>query len=482
MSKGIRVSAIIASSVAIAVAMLYFRVRHEAMKESMSWSGPPVHHDLDKFTDDTLRVLMLRDPLVWEEHPRGTSGLEFELLQRFAKRRKMTLAVVPFDHPDSLLKALWQGRGDLGAAQFVQRKEWQGHFSISGSYMAVAPILANPRERPSNDPKFTATDTAYFSEASPFAVMRKKIGRQLNGTDLLQSEGTEDDLLIDLVLGKRRGIVLSDLRAKHEAVRFPTIEFREVSGPSQALCFVTRSSSPQLLKAVNEWLMDEDERVVIEHLARAYENSVPTAGPLHARRIKGARADSISPFDDHFRAHTSTGSWRWELLAAMAWKETRFDSTVSSHRGAMGIMQFMPRTAERLGLDSTSTMDDHIKAAVQYLDRLDMIWLRAVPDKEQRLKFVLASYNAGPGHIIDGQRLAEQLGLDPKVWEGNVEAAVLLLAKPRFFLRPEMKNGYCKGSQVFHYVHGVLTVYDQLCARPGGKTRRGAIATAEQRP
>ena len=96
------------------------------------------------------------------------------------------------------------------------------------------------------------------------------------------------------------------------------------------------------------------------------------------------------------------------------------------------------------------------------LRRLDTIWMRAVPDKQQRLRFVLASYNAGPGHIIDAQRLAEQLGPDPAKWEGHVERAVLLLAKPRFFLRPGMKNGYCKGSQVFHYVRGVLTVYHQL--------------------
>jgi len=482
MSRRVRIAAIIASSVGIAVVMLYFRVRHQAMTQHMPWSGPPFHHDLDKFKDDTLRVLMLRDPLVWEEHQRGTAGLEFELLQRFAKRRKMTLAVVPFDHPDSLLKALWQGRGDLGAAQFVYRKEWKRYFSTSSPYMIVAPVLAHPRGRPSNDPKVSATDTAVLCEASPFAFMEKVLAKRLDGPTMLLSVGTEDDLLTDLVRGKRRGIILSDLRAKHEAVRFPVIEFSGAIGPSQPLGFLTRASSPLLLKAVNDWLIDERENVAILHLIRAYENVVPTPGPLHARRIKGARADSISPFDDQFRAHTTTGSWRWELLAAMAWKETRFDSTVTSRSGAMGIMQFMPRTAERLGLDSASTMEDHIKAAIQYLDRLDMIWLRAVPDKEQRLKFVLASYNAGPGHIIDGQRLAEQLGLDPKVWEGNVEAAVLLLAKPRFFLRPEMKNGYCKGSQVFHYVHGVLTVYDQLCARPGGKKRRGDIATAEQRP
>jgi hypothetical protein len=88
------------------------------------------------------------------------------------------------------------------------------------------------------------------------------------------------------------------------------------------------------------------------------------------------------------------------------------------------------------------------------------------PDREQRLRFALASYNAGPGHVIDAQRLAEHLGLDPKKWEGNVERAILLLAKPRYYMRPEMKNGFCKGSQVFHYVRDVVALYGKLRARP----------------
>ena len=49
---------------------------------------------------------------------------------------------------------------------------------------------------------------------------------------------------------------------------------------------------------------------------------------------------------------------------------------------------------------------------------------------------------------------------------------ILLLAKPRYFLLPEMKNGYCKGSQVFHYVRGVLAVQEQLGRNPGKGERK----------
>lgn len=78
------------------------------------------------------------------------------------------------------------------------------------------------------------------------------------------------------------------------------------------------------------------------------------------------------------------------------------------------------------------------------------------------------------GHIIDAQRLAERSGLDPKRWENHVERAVLLLAKPQYYTRPEMKNGYCKGSQVFHYVRDIVSLYEQLT----GMARSGAQASS----
>ena len=162
----------------------------------------------------------------------------------------------------------------------------------------------------------------------------------------------------------------------------------------------------------------------------------------------------------------------------MAWKESRFDSSAVSSQGAMGIMQIMPRTATKLGLDTSYSVGAHIEAAKRYVSRLDTMWMRAVPDRHQRLRFVLASYNAGPGHVIDAQRLAERIGLDPQQWEHHVERAILLLALPRYYTRPEMKNGYCKGSQVFHYVRDVTALYEQLTG-PHGAKPKAAKVTAE---
>ena len=43
-----------------------------------------------------------------------------------------------------------------------------------------------------------------------------------------------------------------------------------------------------------------------------------------------------------------------------------------------------------------------------------------ITDPVEKIKFTLAAYNAGIGHIYDAQRLAEKYGKDPYVWDDNV--------------------------------------------------------------
>lgn len=428
----------------------------------VAWDRPHVERDFEMIAKDTLRVLVLADPLTWEVRPKAVTGLEFELLERFAERHQLPMITIPMEDPDSMWSALQTGRGDVMAAQYSAQDDHDGWAALTAPYQMVRPMQARLREDHLNvDPSHSVNDTLVMSRWSPFLEDRvgQKSGRSGSGT--LVVAGTPEELLMDVVLGRRHGAVVTDAIASHEGQRFPVLEFTPLDGPQRALSFVVRSNAPDLLARLDEWIGNPAEVVFRQTLADTYMSRLPKTGALRKRSMP-ANADSISPYDADFREYGNGFGWKWQLLAAMAWKESRFDSSAVSHMGAHGIMQFMPRTAAHYGVDSSLVVADHINAAKRYIGRLDTMWMRAVPDREQRLRFVLASYNAGLGHIIDAQRLAEHLGLDPERWEHHVERAVLLLAKPRYYMRPEMKNGFCKGSQVFHYVRDVVALYNQL--------------------
>jgi len=430
------------------------------------WDHPQVERDLADIVRDTLRVLVLRDPLSWEQRPKAETGLEFELLERFARHGHMRIKAIVIDHPDSILLALQQGRGDVIAAQLTPRREQEGWVALSHPYHTVLPMVARMREDP-----LSKRGVVDGLKEKPVLSVWSPIAGDLHRGDSARytlDPGTPEDLLMKVVVGEVPSTVVTDGVAGYEAQRFPALEFTPTDGEARPLCFAVRTNSPELLKYLDGWLGAKTEIAFRRTLIDTYLGRLPKAGALR-KRMMPVNGDSISPYDADFRSYGDGFGWKWQLLAAMAWKESRFDSSAVSSQGAQGIMQIMPRTAERLGLDSTHAVGDHIVAAKRYISRLDTLWMRAVPDRDQRLRFVLASYNAGPGHIIDAQRLAERLGLDPERWEHNVERTVQMLAKPRYYMRPEMKNGFCKGSQVFHYVRDIVALYGQLTGMPAPK-------------
>ena len=121
----------------------------------------------------------------------------------------------------------------------------------------------------------------------------------------------------------------------------------------------------------------------------------------------------------------------------------------------------MPETAKRFGATDLNDPIQSIKAGVGYLKYLDNYWIKKIPDQEQRLKFILASYNAGLSHIIDAYKLAEKYGKDPTRWDDNVAAMLLKKSDPQYYRDPLVSVGYCKCEEPVNYVIAVLERFEQ---------------------
>jgi len=77
------------------------------------------------------------------------------------------------------------------------------------------------------------------------------------------------------------------------------------------------------------------------------------------------------------------------LIAAMAFRESRFDAAAVSRRGAQGVMQLMPKTARALGVKDSFDPRQNVLAGTKYL--------RTLLDRfHGDVELSLAAYNAGP--------------------------------------------------------------------------------------
>ncbi|MFN8350360.1 MAG: transglycosylase SLT domain-containing protein [Flavobacteriales bacterium] len=433
--------------------------------------GPQVRRDLAEIRHDTLRVLVIVDPLTYDTVNGVASGTEWEVLERFARRRQLPIKAVPVDHPDSLLALLQRGAGDILAAQLTP-DGWAGrHVHYSRPYRAVAPVRISLKRDPllrgaaRGARKAGAVDTLVLPRFSTFLGLAQPFDSSALPVHPVPDARTPFALLVDVALGHCPAAVVSDALAAPMAQRFTHLRCDARVGPPVPLAFAVRTNSPKLLHALNEHLESPREQEALRMFISPHGTGRRGQGAIRTLPELSFGTDSISPFDSLFQAHTEDGAHDWRLVAALAFKESRFDTSALSHAGAQGLMQMMPSTLERLGHDTADGVGGTIQAATRYLAQLDTVWRASVPNGEQRLKFVLAAYNAGPGHIKDAQRLAERFGLDPQRWDGNVERAILLLSDPHFHQLPEVKNGYCRGHETFWHVRDVIGAFHQFRAK-----------------
>jgi soluble lytic murein transglycosylase-like protein len=80
------------------------------------------------------------------------------------------------------------------------------------------------------------------------------------------------------------------------------------------------------------------------------------------------------------------------LIRAMAWRESRFQQTAVSPKGAIGVMQLTSGTARRLGVDPYD-LRQNIHGGAAYMSQL-------LAHYRGDTGLALAAYNAGPG-VVD---------------------------------------------------------------------------------
>ena len=138
------------------------------------------------------------------------------------------------------------------------------------------------------------------------------------------------------------------------------------------------------------------ERIVDDEIVPEPEPAVLEAVEEPAFTLAFADGQSAprAPYGDLLLAASRRHSVNPMLLAAIARAESAYDASALSRKGARGLMQVMPATAERFGVRASELWDParNVEAGASYV--------RFLIDRfEGDLTRVLAAYNAGEGAV-----------------------------------------------------------------------------------
>ena len=263
------------------------------------------------------------------------------------------------------------------------------------------------------------------------------------------------DLLLKV---KQREVDMAAIQVPLSLIAMRHLSAAAIHNDSTA--WVCCQEAHDLQMALNEWLQRGAEAKVEKEVKQQIRQRFTVRRQVRAPFISREKG-IISTYDPLFKEAAHTVGWDWRLIAAQCYQESGFDPNAVSWAGAKGLMQIMPSTAETLALpvERIFVPADNVAAASRLLRRLQHTW-KDIPHPAERIKFVLAAYNGGTGHIRDAQTLTRKYGGDPQQWD-DVSRYVLGLSTPRYYTDPVVKCGYMIGSETVQYVYSILQRWAQ---------------------
>jgi membrane-bound lytic murein transglycosylase F len=387
-------------------------------------------------------------------------GYEFELLRDLGKSLGVQVEYVVVSDIESAFDLLEEGKVDLLAINLENSRERRNRVGFTHYLGTMSTVVVGRKPFEKGVTWETiGSDTIHVRKGAVYAKQLQLLKDSLNLDFHIKISEDHEETLIDQIADQKINWTIADRNiAKANKTYYQGLDVSLKVSEDGTVAWAVRNNSPNLLNEINEWLGEKKKRFIPELYAKYFlspRNSFYRANSPYSS-VGGNR---ISVFDELIQENASQLGWDWRLLAALVYKESGFDTSAISYAGAEGLLQLMPVTLERFGVENPNDPKESLRGGVKYLKYLDKFWLGRVPESNERIKFILASYNIGQGHVEDAWRLTMKYGKNTQSWE-DVSFFLKLKSDPEYYRDPIVKSGYAKGHIATNYVRDILSLYN----------------------
>ncbi|MBO7608920.1 MAG: transglycosylase SLT domain-containing protein [Muribaculaceae bacterium] len=416
---------------------------------------------------DTLIVGTLYSPTSFFILHDDTLGYDHDRICDFARSKGINLKWVVARNITHLIRLLQADSVQVLAYEIPITAEYKQQVHSCGAVNETFQVLIQPTgDSLITDVTQLIGRDIYVERGTKYESRLRNLDSELGGGIKIHSL-TPDTLmpedLIEMVSKKEipLTIVDSDI-AQLNHTYFDDIDISLRVSFAQRSAWAVNLNNKWLGDSIDAWAKSRNAQAYSKVALQRYFELSKSEQKQLADTMPVTPEGALSPFDEIFQKYGKQSNIDWRLLAAISYVESRFDPRVVSWAGARGIMQLMPKTAKAYGVEMDQITDPEasVQAAVKSLLDLYALFEPRIENEAQRTKFVLASYNAGMGHVLDAIELAKKYELDPQVWEGNVEEAILWKSNPQYYNDPVCRSGYCRGKETVNYVVDVEQRYN----------------------
>jgi len=395
-------------------------------------------------------------------------GFKYDLLQALAKDLGVDLEIVVSNNLSESFEGLKNNRFDLIAKNLTVTQQRNREIDFTVPIEQTSQVLVQRQ-------KEAKTDESHFVHTT-LELAHKKVYIQKNTSyyerliNLSEEIGNPIEVIEDSVFGVEQLIslvakgeidytVCDENVARLNQMYYPNLDVSvKVSFP-QNIAWAVRKGSDEWKAYLDNWINGVKGSSKYNILYHKYFESPRTKARMGSE-FHSINGGKISIYDKLIKELSKKYNWDWRLISSIIYQESRFNPEAGSWAGAYGLMQIMPGTAESLGIENFKEPEQNIKSGILMLNWLNKHFQESIPDSTERVKFVLASYNIGLGHVIDAQRLADKFGKDRLIWDDNVDYFLRNKSTEKFYKDPVVRFGYCRGEEAVNYVKKIITNYN----------------------
>jgi membrane-bound lytic murein transglycosylase F len=404
-----------------------------------------------------------------------TLGYEYDLLKMFTDSLGVGLRLDVTTNLEEAFQKLNRGEGDILAYNLTVTKDRKKEIAFSHYHNLVRLVLVQKKPDNWRDMKIHEIERELIR--NPVDLIGKKVHVRYRSSYVDRLKNLSDEIGGEIIIvedfpnveteeiirkvahGEVEYTVAEEDIAMVNAAYYPNIDVGTPVSFPQQIAWGLRKNADQLKDTLNHWIMEMRKRpeyyVVYDKYFRS-SRSMKLRSQSEYSSIGGGK---ISPYDSLIKISADTLGWDWRLLAAQIFKESKFDPSSESWAGAIGLLQLLPKTAKQYGYSNLYDPASNLEAGTMHLLWLKSLWDEIIADPEESVKFILASYNVGQGHVFDARRLAKKYGDDPDNWE-DVADYLLKKSNSAYYTDPVVAHGYCRGIEPVTYVKVIYDTFE----------------------
>ncbi|MBL4599481.1 MAG: transporter substrate-binding domain-containing protein [Rhizobiaceae bacterium] len=404
----------------------------EVLTEQMRapWKGDLAEMRKRKF----IRVLVPYSRIILFMDKNQFRGTAVEALRAFDKQlnkgrselESTALAIIPTSRKD-LIKDLVEGRGDIAIGNLTITKSRQEMVDFSDpitrdvSELVVTTIDHAPVESIED----LSGMEIYVRPSSSYYASLQKVNETLKSKNLAPikivdgDEHLEDGHILEMI---NAGMIKATIVDSHKLVLwkqvYDKIKIQTVAVHEDGqIGWAIRKNTQELAGEINKFVKTAKRGTEFGNIMfKRYLKSTKHLQSTSPERLK----EQFASLRTLFQKYGKEFNIDWRLIASQSYQESRFDNSLKSKAGAVGLMQIKPSTAadKNVGIKNITSPDANVNAGVKYLRFLaDKYFDDPDLDQFNRILFSLAAYNAGPNRLA---RLRKK-SANPNEWFGAVE-------------------------------------------------------------